>query len=68
MSEHYPDRLVVFKPKEVKKEEQSESKEAKDYTGTGFSATTGMNPIPQTTTGIGPSYPDKGYVEVLVDQ
>jgi len=65
MSEHYPDRLVVFKPKEVKKEEPSESKEAKDFTGTNFSATTAMNPIQQTTTGMAPSYPDKGYVKVL---
>lgn len=65
--EHFPERLVVLKTKEVKKEEQSEAKE-KDHTGTNFSATTGMNPIQQTTTGMGPSYPDKNYVINLKDQ
>lgn len=65
MDAHYPDRLVVFTNKEVKKEEMPESKEGKEFTGTNFSATTGMNPIPNTTTGMGPSYPDKNYVGSL---
>ena len=67
MDEHYPERLIIFKAKEVKKEDAAGAKEQKELTGTNFSATTAMNPVPQTTTGMGPSYPDKSFVYSLIN-